>query len=345
LDHFKELNDTQGHQAGDRVLKEVAKSVNESVRGSDSAFRWGGDEIIVLLSNTSKEGVLIAARRIREGVGRLKATPDSTLDISIGIALYPEHGRSPEQLIRLADRALYIAKRGGDKIHIGEEEYTLRNDTITVVFQPVVDIRLNEHVGFEALSRDTQGKLGILDLFKKYQAIGLLDDLKILCFTTQIRTAQAVGLKKVFINVDFKLLGKLQPSSVPPGLEIVLEISEGEALHDVEDHLAIAKRWREHGYKFAIDDFGAGFISLPFIARLIPEHIKLDRSTILQAVESNRFRRILKDLLLGLRNCSTDGLIAEGIESAHELEVVRELGIYLVQGYLLGKPEERRPQA
>ena len=95
----------------------------------------------------------------------------------------------------------------------------------------------------------------------------------------------------------------------------------------------------------SIDDFGAGFISLPFIARLIPEHIKLDRSTILQAVESNRFRRILKDLLLGLRNCSTDGLIAEGIESAHELEVVRELGIYLVQGYLLGKPEERRPQA
>ena len=345
LDHFKDLNDTQGHQAGDRVLKEVAKSVNESVRGSDGAFRWGGDEIIVLLSNTSKEGVLIAARRIREGVGRLKSTPDSNLDISIGIALYPEHGRSPEALIRLADRALYIAKRGGDKIHIGEEEYYLRDDTIKVVFQPVVDIRLNENIGFEALSRDAKGTLGILDLFKKYQVIGLLDDLKVLCFTTELRMAQAVGLRKVFINVDFTLLGKLQPPSIPPGLEVVLEISEGEALHDVEDHLAIAKRWREHGYKFAIDDFGAGFISLPFIARLIPEHIKLDRSTILQAVESNRFRRILKDLLLGLRNCSTDGLIAEGIESTHELEVVRELGIYLVQGYLLGKPEERRPQA
>jgi EAL domain-containing protein (putative c-di-GMP-specific phosphodiesterase class I) len=180
-------------------------------------------------------------------------------------------------------------------------------------------------------------------LFKKYQVIGLLDDLKYLCFTTQIRTAQTIGIKKVFINVDFKLLGKLQPSSVPTGLDIILEISEGEAVHDVENHLAIAKRWREYGYKFAIDDFGAGFISLPFIARLIPEHIKLDRSTILQAVESSRFRRILKDLLLGLRNCSTDGIIAEGIELPQELEVVKELGIYLVQGYLLGKPEEIRP--
>ncbi len=345
LDHFKHLNDTQGHQAGDRVLEEVAKRINESIRGADSAFRWGGDEITVLLSNTSKEGVSVAAQRIRESVGKLKATADGTLDISIGVALYPEHGRTADDLVRLADRALYIAKKGGDKIHIGEEEYHLKDDTIRVVFQPVQDLRLNEPVGFEALSRDAQGKLSILELFKKYQAIGLLDDLKSLCFTSQIKAAQTVGLKKVFINVDFKLLGALQPSVVPTGLDVVLEISEGEALHDVENHLAIAERWREYGYQFAIDDFGAGFVSLPFIARLIPEHIKLDRSTILQAVESNRFRRILKDLLLGLRNCSTDGIIAEGIETTQELEVVRGLGIYLVQGYLLGKPEALKPLA
>ncbi|MFZ5876789.1 MAG: diguanylate cyclase [Nitrospirota bacterium] len=339
LDHFKYLNDTHGHQAGDRVLQEVAKRINESIRGADSAYRWGGDEITVLLSNTSKEGVLVAAQRIRDSVGKLNAASAGALDISIGIALYPEHGRTADDLVRLADRALYIAKKGGDKVHIGEEEYHLTDDTIRVVFQAVQDLRLNETVGFEALSRDAQGTLGILELFKKYQAIGLLDDLKRLCFRSQIKAAQTVGLKKVFINVDFKLLGVLQPSVVPTGLDVVLEISEGEALHDVESHLAIAKRWREYGYKFAIDDFGAGFVSLPFIARLIPEHIKLDRSTILQAVESTRFRRILKDLLLGLRNCSTDGIIAEGIETVQELEVVRELGLYLVQGYLVGKPE------
>jgi diguanylate cyclase (GGDEF)-like protein/PAS domain S-box-containing protein len=345
LDHFKEINDTHGHQAGDRILREVATSIGESIRGADSAFRWGGDEIIILLANTSKDGVLIAAQRVRDGVSRVKGAPDRRLDVSIGIALFPEHGRSPDDLLRLADRALYIAKKGGDKIHIGEEEYHLSDDTIRVVFQPVVDLRLNEALGYEALSRDAQGRLGILDLFKKYHAIGLLDDLKRLCFTTQLRTAQTLGLKKVFINVDFKLLGGLQLDPPPPGLEVVLEISEGEALHDVENHLAIAKRWRDYGYKFAIDDFGAGFISLPFIARLLPEHIKLDRSTVLQAVESTRFRRIMKDLLLGLRNCSTDGLIAEGIESAKELEVVRELGIYLVQGYLLGKPDELKRAA
>jgi EAL domain-containing protein (putative c-di-GMP-specific phosphodiesterase class I) len=195
-------------------------------------------------------------------------------------------------------------------------------------------------VGYEALSRDAREKVSILEMFKKYEAVGKLTELKILCYNKQMTIAQKVGLGKVFINVDFNLLAQLQPVSTPPNMEVVLEISETEALHDIANRLEIAKKWREYGYKFAIDDFGAGFISLPFIARLIPDHIKLDRSTVLQAVSSEKFRRVLKDLLLGLQNCSTDGIIAEGIESAQELEVVKELGIYLVQGYLFGKPEE-----
>jgi len=342
LDHFKAVNDTRGHHAGDEVLKAVAQEIQESTRGTDLVFRWGGDEIVVVLSDTTREGVLIAGERIRKGIRRISEEAQLDLDLSIGVAMYPEHGQSVDSLIRLADRALYIAKKGGDKIHIGEEEYRLDEHSIKVVFQPVVDVRSNEILGYEALSRDPQGRLSILQLFKRYQAVGQLSELKRICFRSQLQVAGEVGLKRMFINIDFEVLSQLEMIPKPDGMEVILEISEVEALHDIKNHLKIAGKWREQGYQFAIDDFGAGFISLPFIAQLIPDYIKVDRSTILQAVSSEEFRRFLKDLVLALKNYCKEGIIAEGVETAKELGVVRELGIYLVQGFLLGKPQEMK---
>jgi diguanylate cyclase (GGDEF)-like protein/PAS domain S-box-containing protein len=342
LEQFKAINDSRGHHVGDEVLKFVAQEIQHSTRGTDLVFRWGGDEVLVILSDTNRDGILVAADRIRKGVSKVGRQIQMELDISIGAALYPEHGRTVDELIRLADRALYIAKKGGDKVHIGEEEYHLDEHTIKVVFQPVVNVGSQKVVGHEALSRDGQGRLSILDLFKKYNAIGQLSELKCLCFRLQIKVAQEVGLKRVFINVDFNVLTQLGSLPKPPGMEVILEISELEALHDVESRLKIAEKWREGGYKFAIDDFGAGFISLPFVARLVPEYIKVDRSTMLQAVESGKFRRFSKDLVQALRNYSTEGIIAEGVETEKELQVVKDIGIYVVQGYLLGRPQEMK---
>jgi EAL domain-containing protein (putative c-di-GMP-specific phosphodiesterase class I) len=195
-------------------------------------------------------------------------------------------------------------------------------------------------IGYEALSRDPQGKLSILDLFKRYQAIGQLKELKCICFRTQLKTAREVGLRRVFINIDFDVLSELELVPKPRGIEVILEISELEALHDVGNHLKVAKKWRKAGYKIAFDDFGAGFISLPFIAQLVPEYIKVDRSTILQAVASEQFRTFSKDLVQAIRNYSSEGIIAEGVETEKELQVVKGLGIHLVQGFLFGKPEE-----
>lgn len=340
LDHFKAVNGTHGHQTGDNVLKEVSKAVLEATRGSDLVFRWGGDEILVVLSLTSREGVLTAAGRIRTGVRALGERRGIPLDVSIGAALYPEHGRTVETLIRLADRALYIAKRGGTKVHIGEEEYRLDEHAVQVVFQPVVDRITNVVIGHEALSRDPQGKLSIGELFRRYQAVGQLTELKCLCFRLQLKAAAAARLPRVFINVDFAVLEHLQAVPKPPDTEVILEISEAEALRDVDHHLNTTAIWRAQGYKFAIDDFGAGFISLPFIARLIPDYIKMDRSTIVQARTSQQFLTFLRDLVLALRHYSKEGIIAEGIETHEELQVVRELGIGPVQGFLMAKPQE-----
>ena len=340
LDRFKNVNDTHGHHIGDQVLGAVAESIQESTRGSDLVFRWGGDEIVVILSRVVPSGIMIAADRIRRGVQHIREQMGLDFDISIGVALYPDHGVNEEELIRLADRALYIAKKGGYKVYIGAEEYRIDEHSIRLVFQPIVDILTAQTLGYEALCRDPQGRLSVPELFRKYHAIGQLDELKRICFLSQLKTAHEANLPRVFINIDFGLLSRIGPIPKPPAMEVILEISELEALDDLEHRLAIAMEWRAHGYKFAIDDFGAGFISLPFIARLIPEYIKIDRSTILQAVASPTFGTFLKSLLQAIHSYVKEGIIAEGVELDKELEVVKQMGIFKVQGYLLGRPDE-----
>ena len=340
LDRFKDINDSRGHQVGDQILQLVAKTTLEATRGSDLVFRWGGDELLVLLDVKARGGALTVARRIRGGVeeiGRFRRLP---LDMSVGISLYPEHADEPGELIALADRALYIAKKGGDKIHVGEEEYELSENSVKMVFQPVVEIGSREIIGYEALSRDPQGKLSIMDLFQRYAAVGQLAELKRIIFRQQVRVAEERKLEKVFINIDFETLETIEPFAKPHDVVIVLEISEAESLHDVEEHLEIADQWRALGYKFAIDDFGAGFMSLPFIARLVPEYIKVDRSSIVEAAASSQFGGFLRDLVMAMRNYSKDGIIAEGVETEEEYEVVRKLGLDQVQGYLTGRPGE-----
>lgn len=339
LDHFKTVNDSLGHQAGDEVLRKAARTFKDSTRGTDLVFRWGGDEIVVILANATREGILVTSERIRKGIRKIGKKIDLKLDISIGVALYPEHGSNEDELICLADRALYIAKKGGDKIHIGEEEYELNENAIDVAFQPIVDTRTNQILGHEALGRDPKGKKNILEIFKKYHAIGKLRELKCICFKKQLKEAQESGLKKVFVNVEFDMLSHLGPTPRPPGLEVILEISESEALYDVEHNLEIARKWRALGYKFAIDDFGAGFISLPFIAQFTPDHIKIDRSTMLQSVHSDKFRTFLKELLVAIRNYTREEIIAEGVETEKELRAVKDMNISMVQGFLLGKPK------
>ncbi len=272
----------------------------------------------------------------------MKQTYDINIDISIGVAVYPEHGQTLEALIQSADRALYIAKKGGHRIQIGQEEYPLDETSISIMFQPLLDVRSNQPIGYEALSRDPQGKLSVLDLFKRYRAIGKLDDLKSVCFKEQINAANEAGLSCVFINVDFNLLRTAELIQKPPDMKVVLEISELEAIQDVETCLKTVQLWRRHGFEFAIDDFGAGFVSLPFIASLVPDYIKLDRSTIIQATTSREFREFLNVIIPALQNYTKQGVVAEGVETEKELQVVNDLGIHFAQGFLLGKPSKLR---
>ena len=343
LDHFKKVNDTRSHQFGDEILKATGQAIQDATRDVDFVFRWGGDEFVVILLVADREGIIDAGERIRERIIALGEEKEFPLDLSIGVASFPEHGDNSNHLIRLADRALYIAKKRGDKIHIGEEEYELDDTVVHVVFQPIVDTVSGKVIGHEALSRSSQEGIGIQELFKKYRSIGKLLELKQICFQQQIEAAVAHGLDRVFLNVDFKLLESIGHQEKPADVEVILEISEKEALVDIEHHLAVTQEWRAQGYRFAFDDFGVGFISLPFIADLEPEYIKMDRLTILQAVASEEFRKFLNHVVLGLRQYARQGIVAEGIETEEELAVVEQIGIHIVQGYLFGEPGPINP--
>ncbi|MFI5304630.1 MAG: EAL domain-containing protein, partial [Nitrospiria bacterium] len=258
----------------------------------------------------------------------------------VGIALYPEHGITCESLIQSADRALYIAKKSDQKIQIGQDKYRLDSGTIKIVFQRIISISSGEIIGYEALSRDPNEQFSISSLFKKYEAIGKLMELKRICFFEQIKRSEKRGISRVFINIDFKLLDQIEPFPLPAHTEVILEISELDALHDISKHLLIAEKWRLRGFKFAIDDFGAGFISLPFMAKLIPDYIKLDRSTMLQAVTNSTFRIFAMDLVKTLKHFVVSGIIVEGVETEEELLVIKEMGVDIVQGFLFGEPVE-----
>jgi diguanylate cyclase (GGDEF)-like protein/PAS domain S-box-containing protein len=347
LDQFKSINDSRGHEAGDEVLKAVGAVIMSATRGSDLVVRWGGDEIVVVLSETNESGGRIVAKRIRQGVRRLSESRGIRFDISIGIAVFPAHGEAASQIIRLADRALYIAKKSGDRVHVGDEHYRVDEHAVRVVFQPIMDVRSHQVLGYEALSRDPEGRLSVTELFRKYHAVGQLEELKIICFTEQLRLAREARLKRIFLNADFHILDNVVPPRKPDGTEVIIEISERDVLHDVDRHLETATKWRAHGYKFAIDDFGAGFVSLPFVARLMPEFIKIDRSVVLQAVASDTFRGFTKHLLFALRTYATEGIVAKGIETEQELAAMEGIGIFTVQGLLVGRPQElgQEPEA
>lgn len=342
VDNFKVVNDICGHQVGDVLLKAIGNSVLLAARGSDLSFRWRGDEFAVIVTGVSREGARIVGERIRTNLLALneRAEFGNNIDLSVGIALFPEHGNTCESLIQSADRALYIAKKSEEKIQIGQDKYRLDSGTIKIVFQRIISIPDGGIIGYEALSRDPNEQYSVHSLFKKYQAIGKLMELKRICFMEQIKKSEKIGLSRVFVNIDFILLDQMEPFAVPPHTEVILEISELDALHDIARHLLIAEKWRGRGFKFAIDDFGAGFISLPFMAKLMPDYIKLDRSTMLQAVSNPAFRIFATDLVRTLKHFVVSGIIVEGVETPEELQVVKEMGIDIVQGFLFGEPAE-----
>ena len=369
LDHFKNVNDTLGHPAGDRLLRQVADRLRTIVRETDTIARMGGDEFVVLQVALSEPAdATILAQRIIEVLGEpfIIDGRHVVIGASLGIALGPADGVSPDQLMRNADLALYRAKGKGRGMYRFFElemdalmqvrrtlECDLRKALIDsefeLYYQPVVNLASNEITGLEALLRWHHPEDGTVspDMFIPLAELtGLIIPLGEWVLRNACDTAAKwpdhITVSVNISPVQFRnpgLVGSVESALAASGLRadrLQLEITETSVLDDSATTLARLYELRELGVRIAMDDFGTGYSSLSYLQRFPFDKIKIDRSFIHGAADFVGSLSIVR-AVVALANGLGIATTAEGVETQDQLDTVKAAGCTEMQGFLVSK--------
>ncbi|WP_134929246.1 bifunctional diguanylate cyclase/phosphodiesterase, partial [Pseudomonas protegens] len=381
-DHFKHINDSLGHPVGDTVLKIITARLEASVRMEDTVARLGGDEFVVLLSglegsrNEVSEQVRQLAGTLRELLSepmfldgqRLQVTP------SIGVALIPDHGSTPTDLLKRADIALYRAKDSGrnttqmyhntmqkaasERLRMETDlRLALSRGEFSVHYQPQVDARDNRIVGAEALVRWQHPELGAqspTEFIKVLEDSGLILEVgtwildeACLAFSQLIEQglvdphhfSLCVNISpRQFRQNDFveRIEHSLTAYALPSSL-LKLEITEGIVIQNLDDTINKMRRLKKLGVSFAMDDFGTGYSSLTYLKRLPVDTLKIDQSFVRDATHDPNDAEIIRAIVAMARSLNLK-VIAEGVETPQQLEFLQGLECHLYQGYLHSQP-------
>jgi diguanylate cyclase (GGDEF)-like protein len=372
LDDFKQVNDSAGHSVGDDLLAEVGRLLLGVVRRADRAFRVGGDEFAVILTNTDADSAEIVGRRMLASAVEARAQGRFTKPFSFsgGIAGAPEHGSTRHELYTNADTALYDAKRHGrtavrifdprqarptlDGATLASQSAAVaevvRTSALRPAYQPIVDLASGRVIGFEGLVRPAPGS-GFADpgsLFAVAEATGRTFELDHAAIETLV--AGAAGLDATqFLGVNLSPRTLETPEFSPAGLarllgrhgltpeRVILELTERETLEDPDRLRTALAACRSLGFRIAADDVGSGNAGLRLLSTLHFDIVKLDLSLVHAGGQRDSSLAVLRSLAeLATRWGSV--AVAEGIETAAQLRLVREIGIAEGQGYLLGRP-------
>lgn len=377
VDRFKLFNEAHGHPVGDDVLRVLALRLEESLRGRAETMRLGEDEFALLApADNSEHSAREVARRVRELLAQPLVLPghEFFLDVSMGVALHPAHGRGAEALLRAANAAMHEAKRvPGTSLQFAEERFErgsgatllaeqalragLKNEEFSLVYQPKVEIRSAARppvlVGFEALVRWDRpgiGRIGPLQFVPAAERTGLIRELgklilELACAQLERWRAEYGHGVPVAVNVsplqlldpDFTddVLQALRRHGVPHSL-LSLEITESVAVTHMEQARGRIALLRSHGIEVALDDFGTGFSSLNMLRSLPLRTVKIDRTLIepMPAPDATAVVKAICDLAATL---DLD-VIAEGVETLAQSEAVRAAGCNVMQGYLYARP-------
>ena len=371
LDRFKAVNDTLGHPAGDTLLRLVALRLRDVIGEAGQVGRLGGDEFEVVLPNiSSKDELSKLAQGIIDSLSRPYTINRTAVSIgaSIGIVTSDYDDRTSDDLMRDADLALYAAKAAGKgcfrffaaEMHEAARErqlmesdlrVALEKGQLSVVFQPSVDASSEAVTGFEALIRwehPEHGAVSPAQFIPLAEEIGLIDEigewvLRTAC-TEAAKWPQNISVAVNLSPVQFK--SHALPATVRsvlsdtdlPANRLELEITEGVFLSNDEHVHEMIGNLKAIGLKLALDDFGTGYSSLSYLQRVPFDKIKIDRSFVSGASDPTSRNAALIRAMVGLASDLKMQTTAEGVETQDELQLVRDLGCSLVQGYYFGKP-------
>ncbi|MGH9314934.1 MAG: putative bifunctional diguanylate cyclase/phosphodiesterase [Vicinamibacterales bacterium] len=368
LDGFKAINDSLGHQVGDRVLQELAARLRALLRDGDTVARLGGDEFAFVLPRTDSDGAALAAREILRALGRPFVLDGRPLELrgSIGITWFPEHGSDADVLLQKADIAMYVAKGGSlgyacyapDRDRHAHRRLTLMTELrdgiasgqFSFDYQPIVSLQSGAVWSVEALARwdhPRQGRLPPGEFIELAEQTGLIEPLTLVLLDKALAEWSATDAGPsipVAVNLSPRSLRDpgfpdqvadvLRRRQASPSA-IVFEITENFVLSDTTRSMTCLSRLHEMGVKLAIDDFGIGYSSLSYLRRLPVDRLKIDRSFVSGLMSGDdAIVRSTIDLAhnLGLT------VVAEGVESAEARDRLLELGCDAAQGNFIAKP-------
>ena len=372
LDGFKEVNDSLGHQAGDRLLHEVATRLVARLRQSDTAVRLGGDEFAVLLPGVANaEDTEVVARKILCALEEPVILGDRPVSVtaSCGAALFPAHGDEVGVLLRHADRAMYEAKRGrrgfllfaptmdeegDDRLRLQVDlDHAIRHGDLVLHYQPKVDLATGKISGAEALVRWQHPVLGMLPparfvpLAERTHLIRPLTFHVLRLAATQARAWAEQGRPlPIAVNVsaidldDGEFVDSVERILKDAGVaasQIELEVTETALMRDPERARAAIQALSGLGVHVAIDDFGTGYSSMSYLRKLAVAKIKIDKSFVMDMGVSSNDSVIVRSIIdlghsLGLK------VVGEGVETADTMAVLASLGCGYAQGYHLARP-------
>ena len=373
LDRFKEVNDLLGHDAGDQLLKQASERLSACVRASDTVARPGGDEFTVILTELNDQAhVERIAQKIIAALARPFHLNGEIVHISasVGITLCPDDASEPEEMIRNADHAMYAAKAAGRnrfryftrpmqqealrRLHLGRDLHkALKSGQLQVHYQPIVDLSSGRIVKAEALLRWYHPKLGLISpsqFIPLAEESGLINDIGDWMFAEAVCCAQRWGTRtgrpfQISVNrspVQFLSRSngtnwsRLLEERGLPGNSISVEITEGALLNASSAVSDTLLQYRDAGILVALDDFGTGYSSMAYLKKFDIDYLKIDQSFV-QDIEANAGSRTIVESIIAMAHKLGLKVIAEGIETPGQENILRTTGCDYGQGYLFSK--------
>ena len=371
LDNFKNINDSKGHEFGDKILLHVSKTLLETTRKNYIVSRLGGDEFVVVLSECNDEHKIVeTAQRLQENLSKPFSLDgeEFTITASMGIAIYPKDGKDVETLLKNADIAMYNSKELGknnyqfftNAINKTVQERikmqkiirsALQNNHFKLFYQPKVDIATNKIVGCEALIRLIDPIEGIIPPFKfisiaeESLTIIPLGEWIIKEAVAQIQKWKNTPLKKIKVSInlsaiqfkDSKLLEKIDTFTKDiDRSKLDIELTESVLIENFKERLDVIKGIKKLGISLSLDDFGTGYSSLSYLKDIPFDTLKIDKAFIDNIYTKDDLTFI--NMIIGIADDLKLNVVAEGVETQEQLALLKEIHCEQYQGYLCSKP-------